>query len=118
MRQWSMLLRMLVRCGQDGRVSEYDARQLRRICERIDRYEAGEISLRGLIDDVGGLIACMETVPTTAIDDLRAASGVLDDWYAIALQESRHVTSFPRDPLIAEALRTLRSLVLDLLTEK
>jgi hypothetical protein len=90
-------------------LTEYDARQLGRMLQRIDAYERDEIVLRRLIDDVEGLIAALESMPATQKEEIRSAWGALEDRYAVALDQK--VPTRRLAPEYQSYLANLRTLI-------
>lgn len=69
----------------DDPVAQINSRHYKRMVEAIDLYETGDLTLRGVIDRLSGLIASIEGISLELKNEFLARWGVLEDIYATSL---------------------------------
>lgn len=93
-------------------LSEYNQRQLDRLVKTIDDYEKKNLSLSATVSQIEGLIGVLENIPITQRNELVRRWGVLDEIFAICLDEANRRPNHEENVLINQALSELKRLCL------
>ncbi|BEM87242.1 hypothetical protein SMQE08_19280 [Serratia marcescens] len=93
----------------DMTLSEYDQRQLSLMEEMLDLYSSDKISLKKLIDNLEGLLFCLQSVDVEWKNEFHEHWFVLEQVYAVALFRNESID--PEDPDIQGTLKKLRHLL-------
>lgn len=91
------------------KISEYDRRQLSLMKERLSSFMSNKLSLKDLIDDLEGLLNCLESMNTEWEEAFNEHWFMLEQVYAVALFRNESVNS--DDPDILEAVKQLEALL-------
>ncbi len=91
------------------KISEYDRRQLSLMKERLSSFMSNNLSLKDLIDDLEGLLNCLESMNTEWKEVFHAHWFMLEQVYAVALFRNESINS--DDPDILEAVKQLEALL-------
>lgn len=91
------------------KLSEYDQRQLSLMREMLDLYASDKISLKKLIDNLEGLLFCLQSVDVEWKNDFHESWFILEQVYAVS--SFRNECIDPEDPDIQESLKQLRHLL-------
>jgi len=90
-------------------MTEREERQLKAMLEQLRLFQHGEVDLWSLIASLESLMNALEEAPEPWLSDFRKHWGVLEEVYAVAVDEERP----PDDPddrrLIAKATSALQS---------
>ena len=90
-------------------LSEYDQRQLSLMGEMLDLYSSNKISLKKLIDNLEGLLFCLQSIDIEWKNCFHEYWFVLEQVYAVASFRNENID--PDDPDIQESLKQLRRLL-------
>ncbi|MBK4717200.1 MULTISPECIES: hypothetical protein [Tenebrionibacter/Tenebrionicola group] len=93
----------------DMNISEYDKRQISLMKETLSLFQSGEVSLKKLIDNLEGLLFCLQSVDIEWKNSFHEYWFVLEQIYAVAL--FRNETIYPDDPDLLDALSHLNKLL-------
>lgn len=91
------------------KISEYDRRQLSLMKERLSSFMSNNLSLKDLIDDLEGLLNCLESMSTEWKEAFHEHWFMLEQVYAVALFRNESINS--DDPDILEAVKQLEALL-------
>ncbi|HAT1617872.1 TPA: hypothetical protein I8Y09_004626 [Raoultella ornithinolytica] len=95
----------------DMKLSEYDQRQLALMEEMLSLYSSDKMTLKKLIDNLEGLLFCLQSVDIEWKNEFHEHWFVLEQVYAVA--SFRNESIDPDDPDIQESLKQLRRLLKD-----
>lgn len=90
-------------------ISEYDQRQISLMKEMMALFDSGDILLKKLIDNLEGLLFCLQSVDIEWKNEFHEYWFVLEQIYAVALFRNEPVS--PSDPDLLDALRNLNELL-------
>ncbi|MGV8927968.1 MAG: hypothetical protein ACOH2G_20130 [Ewingella sp.] len=90
-------------------LSEYDQRQLSLMEDMLNLYFLDKISLKKLIDNLEGLLFCLQSVDIEWKNEFHEYWFVLEQVYAVALFRNESID--PNDPDILESLKQLQCLL-------
>jgi len=93
----------------DMNISEYDDRQISLMKETLSLFESGKVSLKKLIDNLEGLLFCLQSVDIDWKNEFHEYWFVLEQIYAVALFRNESIS--PDDPDLLDALRHLNELL-------
>ncbi|QGY33110.1 hypothetical protein [Pantoea cypripedii] len=93
----------------DMKLNEYDQRQLSLMEEMLDLYSSDKITLKKLIDNLEGLLLCLQSVDSEWKNSFHEHWFVLEQAYAVALFRNESIDH--DDPDIQESLKQLRRLL-------
>lgn len=93
----------------DMTLNEYDQRQLLLMGEMLDLYSADRITLKKLIDNLEGLLFCLQSVDIEWKNEFHEKWFVLEQIYAVAIFRNESIVH--EDPDIQDSLKQLRSLL-------
>ena len=93
------------------RMSEYDSRQQKLMLEKIHEFEAGKLQLITLIDDLAGLLDCLEATDQSWKNEFRAEWWTLEQVYAVALDRGHKTLSEENQRFVTEALANMKGLL-------
>lgn len=93
----------------DMNISEYDDRQISLMKETLSLFESGKVSLKKMIDDLEGLLFCLQSVDIDWKNEFHEYWFVLEQIYAVALFRNESISS--DDPDLLDALRHLNELL-------
>jgi hypothetical protein len=87
-----------------------ERRQFLLMEERLRAFEAGELYIARVINDLEALLSALEITPDDWVERFRDAWGELEVSYAVALDSSKPIPD-ATDPVIREAVAEMRRLV-------
>ena len=93
----------------DMKLSKYDQRQLSLMEEMLNLYSSGNMTLKKLIDNLEGLLFCLQSVDTKWKNEFHEYWFVLEQVYAVSLFRNESID--PEDPDIQDSLKQLRRLL-------
>ncbi len=96
-------------------LSEYNLRQLDRLVKCINSFEEGNLSLSSLVSNIEGLIRALENFSLSQRNELIRKWGVLDEIFAVCLDENNRPLSTEERNLINRTLYELRELCFSLM---
>ncbi len=91
----------------------YDQRQYALMIARIDDYRHGHIGIEKLVNDLEALIDVLEEVSEDWRSLLYSNWGILEEVYAVALDQEVTTLSQADNSLIAEGLNILEKMIND-----
>ena len=91
------------------KLNEYDQRQLALMEEMLNFYSLGKMPLKKLIDNLEGLLFCLQCVDIEWKNEFHERWFVLEQVYAVASFRNEDID--PDDPDIQESLIQLRKLL-------
>lgn len=89
-------------------ISEYDARQLRKMKLQLAAFQRGELSLAGFIGDVDFLLNAMEAVPLEWKQRVHEFVVTLEEVYAMALDLGHTEVDEQGQRFVAEAIEGMQ----------
>jgi len=89
-------------------ISEFDARQLRKMKLQLAAFQRGELSLAGIIGDVDFLLNAMEAIPLAWKQRVHEFVVTLEEVYAIALDLGYTEVDEQGQRFIAEAIEGIQ----------
>ena len=96
-------------------LNEYNLRQFDLLIKSINDFEGGKLSLSSLISNIEGLIGALENFSLSQRNELIRKWGVLDEIFAVCLDENNRSLSKEERDLINHTLCELRELCFSLM---
>lgn len=90
-------------------ISEYDERQISLMKEMLILFESGKMPLKKLIDNLEGLLFCLQSVDVEWKNEFHDHWFILEQIYAVA--SFRNESVFEDDPDLLNALSQLNELL-------
>lgn len=90
-------------------ISEYDERQISLMKEMLSLFESEKISLKKLIDNLEGLLFCLQSVDIEWKNEFHENWFVLEQIYAVASFRNESISQ--DDPDLLDALRHMNELL-------
>lgn len=86
-------------------LTEYDSRQISLMKDRLDLFISKKLSLKNLINDLRGLLDCLEFVDIAWKEEFYEHWFMLEQVYAVSLDRNESISS--DDPYVMEAVDKL-----------
>jgi hypothetical protein len=92
-------------------MTERERRQLEGMLTQLTAFDAGQIDVAGLISSLEALFNALDEASSSWRAAFRKHWGVLEEVYAVAVDEGRSPTTSPERHLITQATQDLKRLI-------